>query len=113
MAAIAIQAARHRCEVEPTHETFTSRKTKQPFVEAHHLIPMQCQNEFEISLDVPENIVALCPGCHRKFHHARFSDLKASLIKLVSARNEALKSRSIVVEVEKLRKVYKGDVDED
>jgi 5-methylcytosine-specific restriction enzyme A len=113
MAAIAIQAASHQCEVEPTHETFTSRKTKKPFVEAHHLIPMQCQSEFEVSLDVPENIVALCPGCHRKFHHARFGELKPSLTKLFSARCNALSTRSIGIELEKLNKVYKGDVDED
>jgi 5-methylcytosine-specific restriction protein A len=113
MAAIAIQAASHQCEVEPAHATFTSRKTKKPFVEAHHLIPMQCQVEFEVSLDVPENIVALCPGCHRKFHHARFGELKPSLGKLFSARSEALKSRSIVVELQELHKVYKSDVDED
>ena len=74
---------------------------------------MQCQDEFGVSLDVPENIVALCPGCHRKFHHARFGELKPPLIKLFSARNEALESRSITIEVEKLRKIYKGDVDED
>lgn len=113
MAAMAIQAASHKCEIEQTHETFTSRKTKQPFVEAHHLIPMQCQGEFEVSLDVPENIVALCPGCHRKFHHARFGELKPSLIKLFSARNEALESRSITIEAERLYKIYKSDFDED
>ncbi|WP_158237639.1 MrcB family domain-containing protein [Bradyrhizobium forestalis] len=113
MAAIAIQAAGHQCEVEPIHATFTSRKTKKPFVEAHHLIPMQCQNDFKVSLDVPENIVALCPGCHRKFHHARFGELKPSLGKLFSTRSAALKSRSINIELEKLHKVYKSDVEED
>ncbi|WP_342714125.1 DUF3578 domain-containing protein [Bradyrhizobium sp. B039] len=113
MAAIAIQSASHKCEIEPGHATFTSRKTKKPFVEAHHLIPMQCQAEFEVSLDVPENIVALCPGCHRKFHHAHFGELKPSLIKLFAARNEALKARSISIELKKLNKVYKSDVEED
>jgi 5-methylcytosine-specific restriction protein A len=113
MAAIAIRSANYQCEVDPDHETFTSRKTKQPFVEAHHLIPMQYQDEFDVSLDVPENIVALCPGCHRKFHHARFGELKISLGKLFSARDVALKSRNIISELGGLHKVYKGDVDED
>jgi 5-methylcytosine-specific restriction protein A len=113
MAARAIQAAGHQCEVDPAHLTFTSRKTKKPFVEAHHLIPMQCQSNFEVSLDVPENIVALCPGCHRKFHHARFGELKPSLSKLFVARREALKSRGIGGEPEDLHKIYKGDVEED
>lgn len=98
MAAIAIKSASHQCEVEPAHATFTSRKTKKPFVEAHHLIPMQCQDKFAVSLDVPENIVALCPGCHRKFHHARFGDLKAQLATLFSARNASLRTRSIGID---------------
>ncbi|MEH2550743.1 5-methylcytosine-specific restriction protein A [Bradyrhizobium sp. AZCC 2262] len=113
MAAIAIQAASHQCEVEPTHLTFTSRKTKKPFVEAHHLVPMQCQDQFEVSLDVPENIVALCPGCHRKFHHARFGELKLPLGTLLSARIKALKSRQIITDHGAVHKIYKGDVDED
>ncbi|SHN73508.1 MrcB family domain-containing protein [Bradyrhizobium erythrophlei] len=113
MAAIAIRAAKYQCEVDPSHGTFTSRKTKQPFVEAHHLIPMQQQDEYEVSLDVPENIVALCPGCHRRFHHARFGELKASLGQLFSAREGALKSRDIVLELAGLLKIYKSDVDED
>ncbi|WP_027518475.1 MrcB family domain-containing protein [Bradyrhizobium sp. WSM1417] len=113
MAAIAIQSASHQCEMGPGHTTFTSRKTKKPFVEAHHLIPMQCQGDFEVSLDVPENIVALCPGCHRKFHHARFGDLKSQLAILFSARNEALRTRSIGIELNMLNKIYKSDVDED
>ena len=44
------------------------------FVEVHHLIPMEKQNDFEDSLDVPENIVALCPNCHRKIHLASKSE---------------------------------------
>jgi 5-methylcytosine-specific restriction protein A len=113
MAARAIQAADHRCEIDTDHETFTSRKTKQPFVEAHHLIPMQRQGEFAVSLDVPENIVALCPGCHRKFHHARFGELKPSLLKMFTARAQALSSRGILMELETLHNIYKNDVDED
>jgi 5-methylcytosine-specific restriction protein A len=113
MAARAIQAAGHQCEIDPEHQTFTSRKTKQPFVEAHHIIPMQHQSDFEVSLDVPENIAALCPGCHRKFHHARFGELKPSLSKLFAERSEALKSRGVSADLGDLHEIYKGDVAED
>ena len=30
-------------------------------MEAHHLIPMEFQDDFEHSIDVPENIISLCP----------------------------------------------------
>lgn len=113
MAALAIQKAKYQCEVDASHETFTSRKTKKPFVEAHHLIPIQCQDAFEVSLDVPENIVALCPGCHRKLHHAAFRDIRRSVANLFSQRGEGLKSRSIVLPLEKLTEFYQGEIEED
>jgi 5-methylcytosine-specific restriction protein A len=34
-----------------------------PYLEPHHIIPLE-----EGGLDGPENIVALCPNCHRKMH---------------------------------------------
>jgi 5-methylcytosine-specific restriction enzyme A len=113
MAALAIKAASHRCEIDEDHETFTSRRTKQPFVEAHHLVPMQRQDCFDVSLDVPENIVALCPGCHRKLHHARFGDFKSLLQKVFLARESQLAARNIAISLPALNDIYKGDVDED
>jgi 5-methylcytosine-specific restriction protein A len=113
VAAFAIHTAGHRCELEKDHGTFTSRRTKHPFVEAHHLVPMQLQNNFEVSLDVPENIVALCPGCHRKLHHGRFGDYKKSLQKLFLTRESQLAVRGITMNSIALNNIYKGDVDED
>jgi 5-methylcytosine-specific restriction protein A len=113
MAALAIAAANHQCEIDEDHNTFTSRRTKQPFVEAHHLVPMQRQDDFGVSLDVPENIVALCPGCHRKLHHARFGDFKNLLQNVFLAREGKLATRDIVIDLPALNNIYKGDVDED
>jgi len=113
MAAMAIAASKYSCEVDAEHETFTSRRTKERFVEAHHLIPMQYQDKFSFSLDIPENIVALCPICHRKFHHSRFSDLKNVLSKLFVDRSEKLESREIKIELSAINEMYKGDVEED
>jgi 5-methylcytosine-specific restriction protein A len=112
MAALAIAASSYSCEVDTEHETFTSRRTKERFVEAHHLVPMQYQGEFSFSLDIPENIVALCPTCHRKFHHSRFSELKSILGRLFSDRSALLKSREIDVELSAINEMYKGDVEE-
>lgn len=50
------------------HETFDSKQGYR-YVEAHHLIPMKAQKDFpNINLDRTENIVALCPTCHRAVH---------------------------------------------
>jgi 5-methylcytosine-specific restriction protein A len=113
MAAMAIVASKHSCEVDAKHETFTSRRTRERFVEAHHLIPMQYQDRFPFSLDIPENIVALCPICHRKLHHSRFSELKSALSKLFANRSERLKSRDIVIELSAINEMYQSEVEED
>lgn len=39
------------------------------YVEAHHIIPMSNQDAFPIfNLDVVDNLVTLCPKCHRRIH---------------------------------------------
>ena len=35
-----------------------------PFLEVHHILPLG-----RGGLDVAENVIALCPNCHRKRHH--------------------------------------------
>lgn len=42
------------------------------YVEGHHIVPMNRQEEYyfnsNINLDVPNNIVTLCPNCHCQIH---------------------------------------------
>ena len=59
------------CEYNTTHRTFISKVSGKNYVESHHLIPMSFQGQFQYSLDVPGNIISLCPTCHRLFHHAQ------------------------------------------
>ncbi len=59
-----------KCEIDPSHLTFLAQKTNLPFFEAHHLIPMRYQNLFTTPLDNLNNIICLCPNCHRAMHHA-------------------------------------------
>lgn len=58
------------CELDSNHETFLCQSNETPYVEAHHLIPMAAQDYFENTLDFADNIVALCPNCHRMIHYA-------------------------------------------
>lgn len=67
---LAKKNAWYKCEYKSEHKTFKSNSTKNLYVEAHHLIPFSKRKEFEINIDIEENLVALCPNCHRKIHLA-------------------------------------------
>jgi len=103
----AIHAANFKCENDTSHQTFTSAKTGYQFVEAHHLIPMEFQDEHDASIDVPENIISLCPNCHRAFHNS-IDKTKIELVKkFFSARKKALIEREINIDENKLLVNYK------
>ncbi|MBY0217884.1 DUF3578 domain-containing protein [Paenibacillus illinoisensis] len=103
----AVQAANYLCEIDPEHLTFISAVTGNNFVEAHHLIPMHFQSEFRWSLDVPGNIVSLCPNCHRMIHHANKGDKHLKIEKLYSLRKQTLIDFGIDIPIDKLLVAYK------
>ncbi len=102
----ALLMAQYKCEVDPNHVTFISGLTNQNYVEAHHLIPMKLQAEFNNSLDVPGNITALCPNCHRAIHHSRPEDKQPLIEKLLNLRKDKLQAFGIPISKEKLLKIY-------
>lgn len=65
----AIELAGYTCEMDSSHQTFISDISKRPYMEGHHALPMNCQEHFDVSLDVYANIVCLCPVCHRRIHY--------------------------------------------
>ena len=107
IAAWAKQQANYSCEYDITHCTFISKITGYNYVEAHHLIPMRFQDKFEKSLDIPENILILCPNCHRKLHHADFKSIQEVLKNFYYARYKALENNGIFVTLEEVIKMYK------
>lgn len=86
VAAEALKNASFECELYPELPIFTSRSTGYPFMEAHHLIPMKAQADFEVSLDVVDNICCLSPFAHRKLHMAEFDDIIDDLERLIEKR---------------------------
>lgn len=102
----ALEKANFSCEADNSHKTFISKATGEQYVEAHHLIPLQFQDEFNYSLDVPANIVSLCPNCHKKLHFASVDDKKEILEKLLENRNNELKNFGIEVRQEELFEIY-------
>lgn len=91
----ALQLSNFRCEYNPrAHKTFTS-KFGQPYMEAHHLIPMHAQKDFQINLDCIENIVCICPICHSAIHLGNVSVRLEHLKKLYDLKIKKLKQRGL------------------
>jgi hypothetical protein len=117
---IALTNSGFRCELEDivnAHNSFTSRITRENFVEAHHLVPMNAQYIYApagISLDVPENIVALCPNCHKMIHLAENVVKSEKIIKLFERRQSRLNASGIDITLNELLNLYfKTDIEDD
>lgn len=58
-------------------------------MEAHHLVPVKYQQriwqDYNINVDCIENIVSLCPTCHRAFHNGT-KEVKTKLIENIYKR---------------------------
>ncbi len=74
------------CEFDPSHKLFFSRFTKNPYLEAHHLIPIGLQGSFSQPLDTIHNIFCLYPYCHRAVHNAEDSVARNILTSLAEKR---------------------------
>lgn len=52
-------------------------------MEAHHLVPVAFQyqiwQKFHINIDCLENLVSLCPNCHKAFHYGT-KEVKTQMI---------------------------------
>lgn len=103
----ALKNAGYTCEIDNMHFTFKSNVTGENFVEAHHLIPMNQQENFKYSLDVRGNIVSLCPVCHKLLHFGQFND-KVNMLKLLyQGRKSILTKYGINITEQQLLDIYK------
>lgn len=97
----------YTCEIDSSHKYFICDRTKKNYVEAHHLIPMEFQHEFDVSLDVEANIVSLCPVCHKKLHHSTFEEKKQLLKEIYNHRKERLQKCDIEINLKQIYSYYK------
>lgn len=102
----ALKEAEFICEVNSSHETFLSAVSGKPYVEGHHLIPLSFQSNFQYTLDVKENIVALCPNCHRLLHHGTHENKIGILLMLLNERIDLLTDKNIEIDEETLLEYY-------
>jgi len=95
-----------QCELNSNHTTFISQANKKPYMESHHLIPMAAQGYFENTLDFADNIICLCPNCHRKIHHVTSQEKKEILKYLFKKREQRYLKFGINVNFKMLLNFY-------
>jgi len=71
-----------QCCIDKKHTTFYSKE--RPYVEGHHIIPLFQQKNYSFKLDDIDNIISLCPNCHREIH---LSDNKKEILKKIFQLN--------------------------
>ena len=101
----AIRNSGFQCQYDSAHKSFTSKRTGKKYLEPHHLIPLSYHSKYNSSLDVPENIVALCSDCHNCVHYGK--DAKKILTKLYNYKIKELNSIGITITLDELLRMYK------
>ena len=101
----ALVKANFNCEYDNTHMSFISKSTNKRYLEPHHLIPLAYSDQFENSLDIEENIVALCSNCHNEIHYGINS--KDIITALFQKRKSLLEKVGIIIDLQSLLEMYK------
>jgi len=97
----------YSCKLCKTSATFKDRLNKEYF-EAHHIIPynLNSQEHYKISLDHPDNMVTLCPTCHRQIHNSNKAETVLLLKKLINSNSSFINSFFKDNSIEDLVKFY-------
>jgi len=75
----ALKKANYKCFFDNNHITFPT-SNYEIYMEGHHIIPVSRKESFIQELDVVENILCLCPTCHRKIHLST-NEVKENMLK--------------------------------
>ena len=102
-----LKLSNYKCMVDENHTTFYTKK-QILFTEAHHLIPISFQDNYlPINIDRKENIVSLCPTCHRAVHLGNIDEKKNRLKVLFDLKKSELEKVGIEITFEDLMNYYK------
>ena len=72
-------------------------------MEGHHIIPVSRKESFTQDLDVVENILCLCPTCHRKIHLAT-SEIKQLMLEEIIDKTQI--SLCFNINLMQLKEIY-------
>ncbi len=100
----------HICLLDGGHKTFISSKGYL-YMEGHHLIPCTVENSTRFSgmskLDREENIVCICPNCHRAIHYGDGRTKRLLIEKLLNKQKHRLDSVGLTITLDELLGLYK------
>lgn len=99
-------SADYICEYDNKHVTFVNNFDNNPYIEAHHLIPMATQGLFEYNIDFADNIICLCPNCHRRIHYGVKSEKSEMIQKFYKERHEKIESFNVDIKYKDLELFY-------
>lgn len=100
----ALAHAGFTCEIDPQHPTFIRKRSDKSYTEPHHLVPLAMQDQFDVSLDVEENIISMCSNCHNEIHYGEDAD--RLIRELYKKRKDYLAKVGIAVSEEELLLMY-------
>lgn len=106
----ALKNANFKCEFDDSHSTFLTNNGV-PYMEGHHLIPCTVSNaerfwSKERNIDCPENIICLCPTCHRRIHFGRKVEKDHIIRSLYNKRKSLLQNVGIEISIDELLALY-------
>lgn len=104
-----LELANYSCELDNGHQTFIAERTNKPYMEGHHIIPMNLQAGYNVSLDVYANIICLCPTCHRKIHLGKHKDRADMAEQIFCNRSDRLENSGIILTKDAFIKVVAGE----
>ncbi len=79
---LALRNAKGRCEICGSLAPFLRASDGTPYLEVHHRVPLSDGGE-----DSLENVVAICPNCHREIHHGCESEKHRMLKRRSTSEN--------------------------
>ena len=108
------QEANYSCEISEKHKTFKRESDGTQYMESHHIVPMAMQHDAKkhnkrIVLDRVENIVCLCPNCHRQIHHGDIKEKEKIAKKLIKLKGETLGNKIFIKSENDLIKMAMGE----
>ncbi len=103
----ALCRAEHKCEINPSHSTFQRTGSRVNYMEPHHLIPVSKRDLFEKEIDIIQNIISLCPNCHKAIHYAFHEDRVKILKQAYAIKQAGLQTKGIGITIEQLFEFYK------
>lgn len=110
----ALVEAKYTCLINPAHKTFMT-KQKITYMEGHHLIPCTVSNSeffnriFKKNIDCIENIVCICPNCHREVHYGEWNCKSKKIRILLRMQQKKLRKVGLLITEEELLNLYKRE----